>query len=225
MSPIETKKKDDEKLHCEYRIYLSILREKNKEIIIGVYPKLAEDLTEQALKHNHLSILTNVKSYRRETVIYLEGKIDSRFDFSGIDSNNVPFIMEVKNVPLADYEDIDSKERKKKSYDDQDVNSKIAYFPDGYRKTKNEPVSPRALKHIRELTIIKKMSKTRCIMCYVIQRDDANRFQPSIIDPEYRNAVKTALESGVEIITMVVKWTRDGEAYLLTDCLPITPFE
>jgi DNA-binding sugar fermentation-stimulating protein len=62
-------------------------------------------------------------------------------------------------------------------------------------------------------------------MCYVIQRDDANRFQPSIIDPEYRNAVKIALESGVEIITMVVKWTRDGEAYLLTDCLPITPFE
>ena len=225
MSPIETKKKNDEKLHCEYRIYLSILREKNKEIIIGVYPKLAEDLTEQALKHNHLSILTNVKSYRRETVIYLEGKIDSRFDFSGIDSNNVPFIMEVKNVPLADYEDIDSKERKKKSYDDRDVDSKIAYFPDGYRKTKNEPVSPRALKHIRELTMIKKMSKTRCIMCYVIQRDDANRFQPSIIDPEYRNAVKIALESGVEIITMVVKWTRDGEAYLLTDCLPITQFE
>jgi DNA-binding sugar fermentation-stimulating protein len=225
MSPIETKKKDDEKLHCEYRIYLSILREKNKEIIIGVYPKLAEDLTEQALKKNHLSILTNVKSYRRETVIYLEGKIDSRFDFSGIDSNNVPFIMEVKNVPLADYEDIDSKERKKKCYDDRDVDSKIAYFPDGYRKTKNEPVSPRALKHIRELTLIKKMSKTRCIMCYVIQRDDANRFQPSIIDPEYRTAVKLALESGVEIITMVVKWTRDGEAFLLTDCLPITAFE
>ena len=225
MTLIKTKKKDDEKLHCEYRIYLSILREKNKEIIIGIYPKLAEDLTEQALKYNYLSILTNVKSYRRETVIYLEGKIDSRFDFSGIDSNNVPFIMEVKNVPLADYEDIDSKERKKKCYDDRDVDSKIAYFPDGYRKTKTEPVSPRALKHIRELTLIKKMSKTRCIMCYVIQRDDANLFQPSIIDPEYRNAVKIALESGVEIITMVVKWTRDGEAFFVTDCLPMTRFE
>ena len=225
MTFIEKKKKDDEKLHCEYRIYLSVLREKNKEIIIGIYPKLAEDLTEKALINNHLSILKNIKRYRRETVIYVEDKIDSRFDFSGIDSNNIPFIMEVKNVPLADYEDIDSKDRKKKCYDDRDVDSKIAYFPDGYRKTKNEPISPRALKHIRELTLIKKMSKTRCIMCYVIQRDDAKMFQPSIIDPEYRNAVKTALESGVEIITMVVKWTRDGEAFFVTDCLPITSFE
>ena len=225
MTLIEKKKKDDEKLHCEYRIYLSVLREKNKEIIIGIYPKLAEDLTEKALIYNHLSILKNIKRYRRETVIYVEDKIDSRFDFSGIDSNDVPFIMEVKNVPLADYEDIDSKDRKKKCYDHLDVDSKIAYFPDGYRKTKNEPISPRALKHIRELTLIKKMSKTRCIMCYVIQRDDAKMFQPSIIDPEYRNAVKTALESGVEIITMVVKWTRDGEAFFVTDCLPITSFE
>ena len=225
MTFIEKKKKDDEKLHCEYRIYLSVLREKNKEIIIGIYPKLAEDLTEKALINNHLSILKNIKRYRRETVIYVEDKIDSRFDFSGIDSNNIPFIMEVKNVPLANYEDIDSKDRKKKCYDDRDVDSKIAYFPDGYRKTKNEPISPRALKHIRELTLIKKMSKTRCIMCYVIQRDDAKMFQPSIIDPEYRNAVKTALESGVEIITMVVKWTRDGEAFFVTDCLPITSFE
>lgn len=225
MTCVKNYRKSDDKLHCEYRIYLSIVKEKGREIFIGVYPKLAEDLTEQALIHNHLSILQNIKSYVRETAIYVEGKIDSRFDFSGIDSNNIPFIMEVKNVPLADYEDITSKERKKKCYDDNDVNSKIAYFPDGYRKAKTDTVSPRALKHIRELTLIKKMSKTRCIMCYVIQRDDVNRFQPSIIDPEYRNAVKIALESGVEIITMVVKWTREGEAFFMTDCLPITPFE
>ena len=27
----------------------------------------------------------------------------------------------------------------------------MSYFPDGYRKNANEPVSPRALKHIEEL--------------------------------------------------------------------------
>ena len=226
MTPIvSNKKKETEKLHCEYRIYLSVVKEKNNEIIVGIYPKLAEELTENALKYNYLSILQNVKSYKRETCVYIEGKVDSRFDFSGVDSNNIPFIMEVKNVPLADYEDIDSKERKKKCYDNCDINSKIAYFPDGYRKKKSEPVSPRALKHIRELTLIRKESTTRCIMCYVIQRSDVNRFQPSIVDPEYRNAVKVAIESGVEIITMVVQWTRIGEAYLITDQLPITSFE
>jgi DNA-binding sugar fermentation-stimulating protein len=62
-------------------------------------------------------------------------------------------------------------------------------------------------------------------MCYVIQRTDVNRFQPSIIDPEYREAFKTAIDSGVEIITMVIQWTKEGEAYFVRDDLPITPFD
>jgi DNA-binding sugar fermentation-stimulating protein len=62
-------------------------------------------------------------------------------------------------------------------------------------------------------------------MCYVIQRTDVNRFQPSIIDPEYREAFKTALAAGVEIITMVIQWTKEGEAYFVRDDLPITPFD
>ena len=61
-------------------------------------------------------------------------------------------------------------------------------------------------------------------MCYVIQRSDVKCFQPSIIDPEYREAFKNAVESGVEMITMVVQWTRDGEAYFVTDQLPIVSF-
>jgi DNA-binding sugar fermentation-stimulating protein len=130
--------------------------------------------------------------------------------------------MEVKNVPLADYEDITSKDRKKKCYDEFEYNSKVAYFPDGYRKKVIDTVSPRALKHIKELTLIKKESKTRCIMCYVIQRTDVNRFQPSIIDPEYREAFKEAVNAGVEIITLVIQWTREGEAYFIRDDLPIS---
>jgi len=221
---VNKKKKDKDKLSCEYRVYLSVLLEREREIIVGIHPKLAEDLTESALKRNLLSTLQNIKRYRREVAMYIEGKVDSRFDFMGVDCNDIPFIMEVKNVPLADYEDITAKDRKRKCYDDKDVNSKVAYFPDGYRKKTADPVSPRALKHIRELTLIKRESKTRCIMCYVIQRTDVDRFQPSIIDPEYREAVKIAIDAGVEIITLVVKWTREGEAYFVRDDLPITPF-
>jgi DNA-binding sugar fermentation-stimulating protein len=219
MSPVPKTKKKDNKLHCEYRVYLSIIREKNIEIIVGIHPKLAEELTESAIKNNFLNSLQNVRRYKRETTIYVEGKVDSRFDFSGIDCNGIPFIMEVKNVPLADYEDITAKDRKNKCYDDRKVDSKIAYFPDGYRKKSTDTVSPRALKHIKELTLIKRESKTRCIMCYVIQRTDVSSFQPSIIDPEYRSAFYTAIESGVEIITLVVKWNREGIAYFITDHL------
>jgi DNA-binding sugar fermentation-stimulating protein len=214
-------KNKDDPTKCMYSAQLSIINEKNNEIIIGIHPKLAEELTEKCLTNNYLSILKNVKAYKRETVIYVENKVDSRFDFSGIDENGVPFIMEVKNVPLADYEDICAKDRKGKCYDDLEYNTKVAYFPDGYRKKSSDPVSPRALKHIRELTLIKKESKTRCIMCYVIQRTDVDRFQASVIDPQYREAVKLAVDAGVEIITLVVEWRRDGTAYFVRDDLPI----
>jgi hypothetical protein len=133
--------------------------------------------------------------------------------------------MEVKNVPLADYEDITAKERKNKCYDNRDINSKVAYFPDGYRKKSTDTVSPRALKHINELTLIKRESITRCITCYVIQRTDVDRFQPSIIDMDYRNAVKNAITAGVEIITLVVSWNKNGEVYFVKDDLPITNFD
>lgn len=222
MAPLSAKTNyKPDKVRCEYRVYLSVIREKNKDIIVGIYPKLAEQLTENALKNNLLSKLQNIKSYKKETKIYVPGLVDSRFDFSGIDENNIPFIMEVKNVPLADYEDITSKDRKKMSFENRDQDSKVAYFPDGYRKKTSDPVSPRALKHINELTLIKRMSKTRCIMCYVIQRSDVDRFQPSVIDPEYRNAFIEAMDSGVEIITMVINWNKDGEAYFIKDDLRI----
>ena len=224
MSPVPKTKNNQntDKLHCEYRVYLSIIREKDCEMIVGIYPKLAEDLTESALKNNLLTKLLNVKTYRKETKIYVPDMVDSRFDFTGIDENNIPFIMEVKNVPLADYEDVTTKERKKMSFEGRHINSKVAYFPDGYRKKINDPVSPRDLKHINELALIKRVSKTRCIMCYVIQRTDVDRFQPSIIDPEYREAFKEAVKLGVEIITMVVQWTREGEAYFIKDDLTIS---
>jgi DNA-binding sugar fermentation-stimulating protein len=207
---------------CEYRIYLSVKMEKGHEQIIGIYPKLAEQLVENALKNNYLSKLKNVQEYRRETAMFIDGVVDSRFDFSGIDENGMRFIMEVKNVPLADYEDVNIKERKTKNYDNYDVNSKIAYFPDGYRKKTNDTISPRALKHIKELTALKNMyENTRCLMCYVIQRTDVTSFQPSVIDPEYREAFYEATRNGVEIITLVVGWNRNGEALFVRDDLPI----
>jgi len=221
MSPVPKTKKHDDKLHGEYRVYLSVSKERNNEIIVGIHPKLAEELTESAIKNNLLNILQNVRTYKRETPIYVEGKVDSRFDFTGIDCNGIPFIMEVKNVPLADYEDITAKDRKMKCFDDRAQNSKVAYFPDGYRKKSTDTVSPRALKHIKELTLIKSESKTRCIMCYVIQRTDVESFQPSVIDPEYREAFFEAMDAGVEIITLVVNWTREGKAYFVKDNLQI----
>lgn len=210
---------------CSHTIYLSNIIVGNINIYVGIHPKLAETLVENALNSNLLSKLQFVRKYRKETTLSTNTGyiINSRFDFTGIDKHGVPFIMEVKNVPLADYEDMYSKDRCKMDFSGREFDSKVAYFPDGYRKKSADPVSPRALKHMRELTIIKRDlgSKIRCLMCYVIQRTDVNRFQPSIVDPEYREAFREAVDAGVEMITMVIHWNAEGEAYFVRDDLPI----
>ena len=212
-------------LRCEYSVQLAVIQDKlrNKEQIVGIHPKIAEKLVQSALKNDCFSRL-KIKhdTLRPETAIYIKDHVDSRFDFTGQDIDGTPFIMEVKNVPLADFEDVTAKDRITMNFDDRDYDDKVAYFPDGYRKKQQDTVSPRALKHIKELTWIKKNDpRFRCIMCYVIQRTDVNRFQPSVIDPEYRTAFYDALNAGVEVYTMVVHWTREGEAYFVRDNLPI----
>jgi DNA-binding sugar fermentation-stimulating protein len=226
--PKKDKNKNIDKAHCSHRIHLSIYRdqERKKEMIIGINPKLAEILIEKALEQNILHSLQNIKSYKREVTMYIPGKVDSRFDFTGVDQHGVPFIMEIKNVPLADYEDVASKDRKHMDFTGREFSSKVAYFPDGYRKKSADPISPRALKHVQELTWIKTEDpRIRCILCFVIQRHDVNRFTPSIIDPIYREAIRVAMDAGVEIIPVVIKWERSGatsyEAHFVCDDLPI----
>ena len=61
------------------------------------------------MKKNYIKELQNIKSYKTQTKI---GK--SRFDFSGVDENGVEFILEVKNVPCAYYENVGSEKERKK---------------------------------------------------------------------------------------------------------------
>ena len=184
---------------CSHTVYLSI---KENGIYVGIHSKISEKIVEEALSKSILTKLQNIQSYKKEQSIYIKDLVDSRFDFTGIDKDGVNFIMEVKNVPLAD-------------------ENGIAYFPDGYRKSKNEPVSPRALKHLNELILLKSMSNVRCIMCYVIQRNDVVSFKPSDVDLFYKEAFKKAIETGVEIITLVVNWDNNGVATYVRDDLPI----
>lgn len=218
VSPIPSKKGTaGEKQVCKFRAELAIYREMSKTQIIGINPKLAEVIVDNCLSKNYFKILKNLKSYKRE-VTYL----NSRFDFAGTDENGIEFILEVKNVPLADYEDCLDKEKKHMDFSNRDYNSKISYFPDGYRKKVKDTVSPRALKHIQELQELVIPNKRRAIICYVIQRTDISSFQPSKIDPLYREAVINAHSKGVEIIPLVCKWsyyenTKNGVCDFISD--------
>ena len=213
LSKIEKK---NNKQICDYKVELSIIQEKEQKIIIGINPKLAEEIAESALIHNCVANLSNVITYKREITI-----MNSRFDFAGIDSNKKPFIMEIKNVPLADYVDVVKKDRKKYDCTNIPFNEKISYFPDGYRKKATDVVSPRALKHIEELEKIAQ-SDIRAILCFVIQRNDVKHFQTSNLDLIYKDAVYKAWKNGVEITTIQVEWDEFGICHFIRNNLPIS---
>jgi sugar fermentation stimulation protein A len=177
---------------CTHSVELALA---NDNTLVGTNPKLAETLVENCLNKNYIDTLKNVKNYKREKTFK-----NSRFDFHGFDENNKEFIMEVKSVPLAK--------------DDKRVEKKMAYFPDGYRKSKKDTISPRALKHVNELCEIKTENpdNIRCILCFVIQRDDVDGFMISEDDNIYREAVMDAYVDGVEVISIVISWNINGEA-------------
>ena len=213
---------------CTYKVYLAQIYEEKiinsekyiNDQIIGVDPKLAETLVEKALINNCFPSLQNIKKHRREAVLG-----NSRFDFIGIDANDKYFILEVKNVPLSDFADVNHIEKKKlikvDAFKNMKFNEKISYFPDGYRKTKGGVVSERALKHINELADITLSKIIRPIICFVIQRTDSGSFQASNIDPTYKAAFNDALKKGVEVIILMVKWNSNGEANFVTCDLPV----
>ena len=227
-SPIKSNCIQSKSKVCSYKIYLAQFYEEkvlNDQLsinnqLIGIDPKLAETLVENALTRNYLKTLTHIKTYKREVCL-----LNSRFDFTGIDKQGKYFILEVKNVPLADYADVSSVDRKKMvkrgDFINIGINEKISYFPDGYRKKKGAVVSERALKHINELAEISHSKIIRPIICFVVQRTDVGSFQASLLDPIYKIAFNDAISQGVEVIILVVSWNVDGEATFVSCDLPV----
>ena len=208
-------KENETKKTCTHSVILSCVKENGKDIYVGIYPKLAENIVDKAITMNCFTQLQNVKKLEREKKF-----LNSRFDFYGLDENNKEFILEVKNVPLSNYfENIykNYKEIYDLNKDKYSSDKKIAYFPDGYRKKKGDVVSPRALKHVKELELISKEKNIKTYLCFVIQREDAELFQISLLDIEYRKAVQSAINNGVIILTLHVKCNINGEVEFLSD--------
>ena len=205
---------------CQYRVYLAQFRDRGHTIRIGVEPKMAEKIAYQALERGLFSDF-KIKTLKSEQQI-----LRSRFDFVGTTQQDQSFICEVKNVSLADYDDVTKKERQKLDFSHLLYDQKLAYFPDGYRKQASDPVSCRSIKQLEDLMEIRRTQpETRCIILYIIQRQDVNRFQPSRLDPIYVDKLQQAVKCGVELKALQVKWSRN-KAYLITAKLPInfTPF-
>jgi DNA-binding sugar fermentation-stimulating protein len=196
-----------------YTIYHAICGDR----IIGTHPMIAQNIAGVYLKQTYDQLTWQT-----------EKKIDdgpSRFDFVAHDTNGkLIMVTECKAIPLGDIEDYDYSIRKKRGYlQDMDRVDKVAIFPDGFRKNKSDPVSPRALKHVQELQHIHQKSDgtITCMLLFVCQRNDCNRFTISQQDPIYRAAILEALRSGVIIRCIAVDWINNGATAQFIGELPL----
>ena len=172
--------------------------------LIGCHPLVANKIAQQYLK-THLSMKD----------ICAEKKInDCRFDFIA-KSDEKPTIIEVKTVPIADYYDGTTKEVQEYLKTNNQVAQKIAIFPyctvAGKRTVSKEPLSERALKHVESLTGL--VTTYKCMLLFIIQRNDVSKFCISKLDIQYKEACKKALAAGVIIKAISVRWDNQSVYY------------
>lgn len=211
-----------------HTVFLSVFKENEvNEQIIALHPNIAMELIESIIEKNLISALPPVKQFKRYVPMKMEGKVDSCFSFVGICEDDIPFVMEVNNVPFAEYNhgeelsasagapDSADSAATTDSADSAEWNTKTAYFPEKNKNTTD------LIKRIKDLTMIRSESMVRCFIAYVIERTDIDKFEFSMYDNAYRAAVKEAIETGVDIVPIVISWTKEGIAFFVTDELSI----
>jgi len=179
-------------------------------LLVGVNPNFCNKMVKIALENGWVHQLPKFSPKEIKSEVTVE---ESRFDFK-CEKDGLIYYIEVKGVPNASTMDPPIKKGKQKGAEVNNVDEPkdmIAYFPDGYRKAPNDPISPRALKHINHLTRLSQEDKTVCALVFVVQRPDCNIFQPTKGDPIYRKAVYEASNSGVLILPHSVTW-KDNQA-------------
>ncbi len=139
---------------------------------IYVNPVGANALVAEAITDGSIPELAGYTQLRREVRYGDRSRIDILLE-GPPDSNRPPCYVEVKNVTLR-------------------VGAGCSAFPDA--------VTERGRKHLAELTRVVS-SGARAVMFYCISRTDCDSFTSADdIDPAYGAALRTALESGVEVL-------------------------
>lgn len=188
------------------------LAEADRGMYLGVLPLSANAIALEVIRRNYVNQLSNFAEIRPET------KVDeSRFDVVAKTQNNKRIIIEVKSVNGYNQfgRTLKPAEVRKGLNIVKDITPCIAFFPEGSRTgRKGNTVSPRALRHLEQLSRIKSLHpQDRCVMLYVIQRDGCNGFAVNCRDPIYYKAFQSAVKAGVEMIAISVRWNPRGCVY------------
>lgn len=185
-----------------------------KKMIVGL-----ENLT-HIKAESSIEPLVKIENFNEDCK--LENEKTCRFDFSGtfgLEAELLNVLIEVKCVPLADYVDVLPKIRNKTLSEIKPEDKKLkAIFPYGTAR-KYELVSPRALKHIKNLEAYSSQKNYKTFMIYITMRDDVEAIKISELDVEYRKAVFEAQRNGVNLLGYSIRW--ENEKAYLNKILPV----
>ena len=145
---------------------------------VGIHPMVSQAMAAKLL--NKISPTATWKS---------EVKVDAhtRIDFVGTTSQGKKIYVEVKNAMISLCKELRGCRR--------------AVFPEGYRKSKADTISPRAVKHAETLAALMEQPDTEAAyLLYTVPRNDCDGgLELNTEDPIYCEAVSNAMNSGVQV--------------------------
>jgi hypothetical protein len=125
----------------------------------------------------------------------------TRLDFVGSLPSGKKIYVEVKNAMI--------------SYCKDGRSTRRAVFPEGYRKTKDATISPRAVKHAETLAELMSHPDTaQAYLLFIVPRNDCcEGLELNPNDPIYCNAIKGAIDAGVQVKVFGLDFHVDGSIY------------
>lgn len=157
---------------------------------VGIHPMVSQAIAGKLLQN--ISATATWKS---------EVKVDehTRIDYVGTTPEGKKIYVEVKNAMI--------------SRCTTPRTSRRAVFPEGFRKSKKEAVSPRAVKHAETLAELAKVPTTEATyLLFIIPRNDCrDGLELNVEDPIYCKAVTDALAGGVQVRVFGLDFQPSGE--------------
>jgi DNA-binding sugar fermentation-stimulating protein len=166
---------------------------------IGIHPMVSQQMASKLLEKVHADVV-----WKSEVCV----ADHTRLDFVGSLSSGKKVYVEVKNAMISTTLVSPNLRAARK-----------AIFPEGYRKTKDATISPRAVKHAETLASLMKESTTEAAyLVFIVPRNDClSGLELNLTDPTYCNAVLAAKNAGVQIKVFSLDFQLDGSIHFVQE--------
>ena len=153
-----------------------------EQTFIGIHPMVSQ--------HVASKLLNKIADLKWKSEVAIDAH--TRLDYVGLSPSGKKTYVEVKNAMIS-------------------TTTGRAIFPDGYRKSVSESMSPRAVKHAEVLTeLVTKDDTDAAYLVFIVPRDDCNGLELNKLDPIYCKAVSNAISAGVQVRVFGLRFLKNG---------------